>query len=155
MPINFKTIYLFTLIFFGLYIFITNISNLNLKKNTIVSDPKTEEIQKAINRLVMASENGSTQIKEGGRLAEETIIKLEMLVQNAKSTAEAAEIISHSTVQQKEDTDHVVSALEEINKGSKQTSSAINRTSTETKKIFQMSEKLKTQVDNFTIDKRP
>ena len=46
MPINFKTIYLFTLIFFGLYIFFTNISNLNLKKNIIFSDPKSEEIQK-------------------------------------------------------------------------------------------------------------
>lgn len=31
-----------------------------------------------------------------------------------------AEVISHSTIQQKEDTNHVVSALEEINKGSKQ-----------------------------------
>ena len=46
MPINFKTIYLFTLIFFGLYIFFTNISNLNLKKNIIFSEPKVEEIQK-------------------------------------------------------------------------------------------------------------
>ena len=46
MLINFKTIYLFTLIFFGLYIFFTNISNLNIKKNIIFSDPKSEEIQK-------------------------------------------------------------------------------------------------------------
>ena len=46
MPINFRTIYLFTLIFFGLYIFFVNISNLNVKKNTIFSEPKTEEIQK-------------------------------------------------------------------------------------------------------------
>ena len=45
MPINFKTIYLFTLIFFGLYIFFNNISNLNLKKNIIISEPKVEEIQ--------------------------------------------------------------------------------------------------------------
>jgi len=45
MPINFKTIYLFTLIFFGLYIFFNNISNLNLKKNIIFSEPKGEEIQ--------------------------------------------------------------------------------------------------------------
>ena len=45
MPINFKTIYLFVLIFFGLYIFFTNISNLNLKKNIIFSEPKSEEIQ--------------------------------------------------------------------------------------------------------------
>jgi len=45
MPINFKTIYLFTLIFFGLYIFFNNISNLNLKKNIIFSEPKSEEIQ--------------------------------------------------------------------------------------------------------------
>ena len=45
MPINFKTIYLFTLIFFGLYIFFNNISNLNLKKNIILSEPKVEEIQ--------------------------------------------------------------------------------------------------------------
>ena len=46
MSINFKTIYLFTLIFFGLYIFFTNIQSLNLKKNIIFSEPKTEEIQK-------------------------------------------------------------------------------------------------------------
>ena len=46
MPINFKTIYLFTLIFFGFYIFFNNISNLNLKKNIIISEPKVEEIQK-------------------------------------------------------------------------------------------------------------
>ena len=45
MPINFKTIYLFTLIFFGLYIFFNNISNLNLKKNIISSKPKVQEIQ--------------------------------------------------------------------------------------------------------------
>ena len=45
MPINFKTIYFFALIFFGLYIFFTNISNLNLKKNIIFSEPKGEEIQ--------------------------------------------------------------------------------------------------------------
>jgi murein DD-endopeptidase MepM/ murein hydrolase activator NlpD len=45
MPINFKTIYLFTLIFFGLYIFFNNISNLNLKKNIIFSEAKVEEIQ--------------------------------------------------------------------------------------------------------------
>ena len=45
MPINFKTIYLFVLIFFGLYIFFINISNLNLKKNIIFSEPKGEEIQ--------------------------------------------------------------------------------------------------------------
>ena len=45
MPINFKTIYLFTLIFFGLYIFFNNISNLNQKKNIIFSEPKVEEIQ--------------------------------------------------------------------------------------------------------------
>ena len=53
-----------------------------------------------------------------------------MLVKNAKSNSEEAEIISHSTIQQKEYAYHVLSALKEINKGSKQTSSAINRTST-------------------------
>lgn len=125
----------------------------NVMESTSEIQSKTEEIQKAINKLVMASENGSLQIKEGERLAEETIIKLEALVQNSKSTVEAAEIISLSTIQQKEDTGHVVAALKEINKGSAQTSSAINRTSTETKKIFEMSEKLKTQVGNFTIEK--
>jgi methyl-accepting chemotaxis protein len=126
----------------------------NVMESTSEIQSKTEEIQKAINKLVMASENGSAQIIEGGQLAEETIIKLEALVQNAKSTSEAAETISYSTIQQKKDTDHVLSALKEINKGSKQTSSAISRTSSETKKIFTMSEELKTQVGNFTIEKK-
>ncbi len=46
MPINFKKIYFFTLIFFGLYIFFTNYSNLNLKKNIVVFDLNTKNIQK-------------------------------------------------------------------------------------------------------------
>ena len=46
MTINFKKIYLFVLIFFGFYLFFTNISNLNFKKKIIVPNFKTEEIQK-------------------------------------------------------------------------------------------------------------
>ena len=46
MPIHFNKIYLFVLIFFGFYIFFTNISNLNFEKKIIVPNFKTEEIQK-------------------------------------------------------------------------------------------------------------
>ena len=60
MPINFKTIYLFTLIFFGLYIFFTNISNLNIKKNNIFSDPKSEEIQKKENFKVVKNQDATS-----------------------------------------------------------------------------------------------
>ncbi len=46
MTISYKKIYLFVLIFVGLYIFFINISNLNFQKNIIVPNSKTEEIQK-------------------------------------------------------------------------------------------------------------
>ncbi len=46
MPISFKKIYLFVLIFFGFYIFFNNISSLNFKKKIIVPNSKIEKIQK-------------------------------------------------------------------------------------------------------------
>ena len=46
MAISYKKIYLFVLIFVGFYIFFNNVSNLNFKKNIIVPNSKTEEIQK-------------------------------------------------------------------------------------------------------------
>ncbi len=46
MPISFKKINLLVLIVFGFYIFFTNVSNLNFKKNVIVSDTKHKKIQK-------------------------------------------------------------------------------------------------------------
>ncbi len=46
MQISFKKINLLVLIFFGFYIFLTNVSNLNFKKTIIVSDTTPKKIQK-------------------------------------------------------------------------------------------------------------
>ena len=50
MHISYKTIYLLSLIFFGLYIFFTNISNLNFKKTFIVTENKSNGVK--INKIL-------------------------------------------------------------------------------------------------------
>ena len=124
----------------------------NVMESTSEIEGKIDEIQQAINRLVINSENGSNRIKEGTDLAAQTIAELERLVEGAKSTADAASQISRSPNQQKTATDQVLSALKEIVNGSRQSSTAIKHTSAVTTKLSEMSSNLKQLVSRFKID---
>ncbi len=123
----------------------------NVMESTSEIENKIEEIQEAINRLVVSSERGSKNIQEGNRLTAQTIAELEKLVEGAKSTADAAAQISLSTQQQKTATEQVLAALKEIVDGSRQASAAIKQTSSVTNRLSEMSTRLKSMVGWFKI----
>ena len=114
---------------------------------------KVEQIQQAINRLVVASEKGSKRIQEGTQLTGQTIGELGKLVAGAKATADAAAQISLSAHQQKSATDQVLLALKEIAKGSNQSSSAIRQTSAVASKLSDMSSDLQVMLGKFKVEK--
>ncbi|MCA9482736.1 MAG: HAMP domain-containing protein [Nitrospina sp.] len=124
----------------------------NVMESTGEIENKIEEIQQAINRLVINSERGSKNIKDGTELTRQTIRELENLVTGAKTTADAAAQISLSTQQQKTATDQVLAALKEIVDGSRQSSAAIKQTSSVTSKLSEMSSHLKNLVGRFRIN---
>jgi methyl-accepting chemotaxis protein len=123
----------------------------NVMESTGEIQTKIDEIQQAINRLVITSEKGSKRIHEGKELAGQTFAELEKLVEGAKSAAEAASQISLSTRQQKTATEQVLTALREIVNGAKQSSNAIKQTSSVTAKLSEMSDGLKAMVSKFKI----
>ncbi len=123
----------------------------NVMESTGDIQVKIDEIQQAINRLVVASESGSKRIYEGAELTGQTIEELERLVDGAKAASDSAQQISLSTGQQKTATDQVLTALKEIVNGSRQSSNAIRQTSSVTSKLSEMSNDLKNMVGKFKI----
>ena len=117
-------------------------------------ESKINEIQEAINRLVIASEKGSKGIKEGMDHSNQTAAALMDVVDAAQSTQEAAKQISLSTQQQKTASNQVVTALREIAAGTGQTSDSIRQISAVSRKLTDLSASLKGQVEKFKIEGR-
>jgi len=115
-------------------------------------EAKVSEIQDSINRLVIASEKGSKGIQEGLDHTNQTATSLFEIVDSAQATQEAAKQISLSTQQQKTASSQVVIALREIASGANQTSDAIRQISSITKKLTDLSDGLKGQVEKFRIE---
>ena len=113
-----------------------------------------EEIQRAINRLVIASERGANRIKEGTLLAAQTFTQLEQLVTGAKSTNDASTQISLSTQQQKSATNQVLNALKEIEQGFFEISASIHETSDISQKLSGSSTVLKELVSEYKVDEK-
>ncbi|MBT5550945.1 MAG: methyl-accepting chemotaxis protein [Nitrospina sp.] len=121
----------------------------NVMESTEEIHSKIDEIQEAINRLVIASEKSSKRIDEGTVLAADTRSELGSLVQGSQTTNEAASQISVSTQQQKTATEQVLSALKEIEKGIHHSSASMKQTSTMTIDLKDSSLALKKLVGEF------
>ncbi|MCI0528741.1 MAG: methyl-accepting chemotaxis protein, partial [Nitrospira sp.] len=109
------------------------------------------EIQEAINRLVIASEKSSKGIQEGMESSFQTVELLKDILVGAQSTADAAKQISLSTQQQKTASDQVVVALREIAEGAKQTSVSINQTTSIIKQLSHLSSNLQKLIEKFKL----
>ena len=123
----------------------------NVMESTGEIESKIEEIQKSINRLVVASESGSKVINEGSQEAMLTLRELMSIVEGAKLTSESAMQISLSTQQQKTASSQVLKALTEIDHGLHQSSASIRQTSTSAHNLTDMSDVLKTKLGVFKL----
>ena len=110
---------------------------------------KINEIQEAVNRLVLTSEKGSRGIQEGLESASQTVEIFEEVLTGAQSTTDAAQQISLSSQQQKTANSQVVLALKEIEEGTSQTTASLNQISFISKNLAALSANLKGLVEQF------
>jgi methyl-accepting chemotaxis protein len=112
---------------------------------------KINEIQEAINRLVISSEKGSKGIQEGVEFSMQTGELLADIVGGANSTTSAAKQISLSTQQQKTASEQVVSAIREIADGARKSSDSMGQITTISKDLTALSQNLMGLVEQFKL----
>lgn len=115
-------------------------------------ETKINEIQEAINRLVVSSEKGTKGIEEGMAYSMETGELLSEIVNGANATSIAAKQISLSTRQQKTASDQVVSAIREIADGARKSSESIGHITANGRALTEFSEGLKGLVRQFVLE---
>ena len=123
----------------------------SVMESTEEIEGKINEIQEAINRLVVASEKGSKGVQEGMEYSNQTATLLSDMVDAAQATTNAAKQISLSTQQQKTASSQVVGALKEIVSGSGQISDSIGQISSISKEMAMLSDNLKEMVEKFKL----
>ena len=114
---------------------------------------KINEIQEAINRLVIASEKGSKGIEEGMGNSQQTASILGDIVDAAQGTTDAAKQISLSTQQQKTASNQALVALREIAAGSGQTTGSIKQISSVARDMAKLPDNLKKLIEQFKVGK--
>lgn len=111
----------------------------------------TEEIQNAINRLVVASEKGASSIEKGVEVSVNTAQDLDALLKAASQTSSAAQQISLSTQQQKTASNQVVIALRDIDTASSRNAQSVRSITEISQDMINMSAELNALVQEFTL----
>ncbi|MBT2801844.1 methyl-accepting chemotaxis protein [Halomonas sp. ISL-56] len=111
----------------------------------------TDDIQTAINRLVVASEKGASSIEQGVEASISTAQDLEALLKAASQTSSAAQQISLSTQQQKTASSQVVMALRDIDTASSRNAHSVRSITDISQDMVHMSAELNALVQEFTL----
>lgn len=114
----------------------------------------TEDIQTAINRLVVASEKGASSIEQGVEASISTTQDLEALLKAASQTSSAAQQISLSTQQQKTASSQVVMALRDIDTASSRNAHSVRSITDISQDMIHMSAELNALVQEFTLNNK-
>lgn len=114
----------------------------------------TDDIQTAINRLVVASEKGAASIENGVEVSMNTAEDLDAVLKAASQTSSAAQQISLSTQQQKTASNQVVIALRDIDSASARNAHSVRSISEISQDMIQMSAELNALVQEFTLAKQ-
>jgi methyl-accepting chemotaxis protein len=123
----------------------------NVMESTGEIEAKINEIQEAIERLVITSEKGSKAITGGIEYSGHTSELLIEIVDAANQTTDSSKQISLSTQQQKTASSQVLTALKEIMTGSKQNTEAINQITLISKNMALLSDNLREAVEKFKL----
>ena len=112
-------------------------------------EDRIQEIQDAINRLVITSEKGASSIELGMQVSVETANDLNALVRAASKTSSAAQQISLSTGQQKTASNQVVIALRDIANASTHNAQSVRNITEISEEMISMSEGLSDLICEF------
>ncbi|MBI3794915.1 MAG: methyl-accepting chemotaxis protein [Nitrospinae bacterium] len=127
----------------------------NVMESTGEIQSKIDEIQKAVNRLVIVSEKGAKTVREGANYATATLDDLVHIVAGTKSATDSASQISLSTQQQKTAANQVLTALKEIDQGLHHSSAAIRQTSASAVTMRDLATNLKGILSEFKVNGSP
>lgn len=119
--------------------------------STLEIEGRIQEVQDSINRLVITSEKGATSIQQGMQLSSETAQELNMLVDAASKTSNAAKQISLSTLQQKTASNQVVIALHDIANASSHNAQSVRDITDISEDMLRMSQHLHELVNEFRV----
>lgn len=123
----------------------------NVMDSTSEIEDKINEIQEAVNHMIIDSEKGAKGIQTGLDQSRQATKMLANIVGATQSTANAAKEISLSTQQQKTASQQVVTALREIDEGGKQTTDSIRQIGTIAKDLNLLAGNLKELVEKFKL----
>ncbi len=115
----------------------------------------TEDIQRSISRLVVASEKGAGSIEKGVEVSFTTAEDLEAVLMAARQTSSAAQQISLSTQQQKTASGQVVSALRDIDQAGARNAQSVRHITDISQEMIKMSAELNELVQEFTLPVAP
>jgi methyl-accepting chemotaxis protein len=124
----------------------------NVVESTTEIEGKIMEIMSAVDRLIMASEKGSKSIKDGQENSGRTLEMLGIVVNGAELTNDAAKQISLSTHQQQIASNQVLTALREIEEGTKYSMTSIQQFSVISKDLTEISQEFEELMSRFRFE---
>ena len=123
----------------------------DVEKSTSEIKNKINEIQRAINRLVIASEEETRRLSDGVKFTQMTVAALEEILEGATRTTVAAKEISLATQQQRTASEQIVTALKETSQATKNYVVTANETSVITTDLATLSVELKQLINRFRV----
>ncbi len=109
------------------------------------------DVQKAIGKVVMATEQGSNAVKEGINLAKEAGDAIQKLEQTVTGTAQASSQIAVSSQQQLIGMDQIASAMENIKQATNQNVSGTKQMEVSAQNLHELGQKLKDLVKRYKV----
>lgn len=127
----------------------------NVVESTAEIEGKIMEIMSAVDRLIMASEKGSKNIYEGKEYSGQALEMLGVVVNGAELTNDAAKQISLSTHQQQIASAQVLTALREIEEGTRYSTASIQQFSAISTDLTEISLEFEGLMNRFRLDAPP
>ena len=123
----------------------------NVEASTRETEKRIQEIEDAVDNMMMASEKNTRCINEGMHFTDHTREILAEIVARSQETRDAAQQITLSTQQQKTASDQVVQALKEIDGSGRETARSIGQIGENGETLNQLAEQLKKLVQGFKL----
>lgn len=121
------------------------------KDSTVQIRTILHEIQKAVNAVVLATEQGSKAVEKGVSLSSEMGKSLRLLSESIQESAQAATQIMSSSEQQFTSLDQVAIAMQHINQASSQNAASTKQTELATHDLHSLGEKLKLLTREYAV----
>lgn len=121
-------------------------------ESTAEIENKISEIMSAVDRIIFSSEKGSKNVQEGLEYSGQTLEMLGIVVNGAELTNDAAKQISLSTNQQQIASSQVLTALQEIEEGTRYSTTSIQQISSISKDLTEISQEFEALMNRFRLE---